>query len=48
MIIFLDNAGVPHADALYLQAHRPVLLAAEGALFMWASILVDKRNDGHG
>jgi hypothetical protein len=40
MILFLDFDGVLHPDAAYLERGRPVL-RAEGALFMWAGLLVD-------
>ncbi|MEQ6352809.1 HAD domain-containing protein [Ralstonia pseudosolanacearum] len=40
MILFLDFDGVLHPDAAYCERGRPVL-RAEGALFMWAPILVD-------
>lgn len=40
MILFLDYDGVLHADAVFLEARRPVL-RAEGTLFMWTPILVE-------
>ena len=40
MILFLDFDGVLHPDEAYLVKGRPVL-RAEGALFMWAPLLVD-------
>jgi len=40
MIIFLDFDGVLHPDAAFLVKGRPTL-KAEGALFMWAPLLVD-------
>ena len=39
MILFLDFDGVLHPDEAYLVKGRPVL-RAEGALFMWAPLLV--------
>lgn len=40
MILFLDFDGVLHPYEAYLVKGRPVL-RAEGALFMWAPLLVD-------
>ncbi len=40
MVLFLDFDGVLHPDQAYLVKGRPVL-RAEGALFMWAPLLVD-------
>ena len=39
-VLFLDFDGVLHPDEAYLVKGRPVL-RAEGALFMWAPLLVD-------
>lgn len=40
MILFLDFDGVLHPDAVFLENRQPVL-RAEGALFMWADLLID-------
>ncbi|GAB1386929.1 HAD domain-containing protein [Melaminivora sp.] len=40
VILFLDFDGVLHPDEAYMVKGRPVL-RAEGALFMWAPLLVD-------
>lgn len=44
MILFLDFDGVLHPDAAYLYGKTPVL-NANGALFMWAGLLVDALAD---
>jgi len=43
-ILFLDFDGVLHPDAVYMRRQRPIL-KAEGALFMWAPILVQILDD---
>ncbi|MNC11214.1 hypothetical protein D3C76_369360 [compost metagenome] len=43
-VLFLDFDGVLHPDAVYLSRQGPTL-KAEGALFMWAPILVDLLKD---
>lgn len=40
MILFLDFDGVLHPDSAYLVKGRPTL-KGDGALFMWAPLLVD-------
>lgn len=43
-ILFLDFDGVLHPDAAHLENGHPVL-RSEGALFMWAPLLVDLLTD---